>query len=152
MDTWALDYWYWLVFGMILIIAEIFIPSFTIFWFGLGAIAIAIISMLLPIQSLTMQLLIWAVASALFTFLWFKIFRPHVIKRTNSSGSKEAILGESGDVIKPPVDRQPGIVRFSIPILGSDEWPFTSEEQVDFGDRVVIKEISGNTLIVKKRR
>ena len=31
-------YWYWLVFGMILIIAELFIPSFTIFWFGLGAI------------------------------------------------------------------------------------------------------------------
>ena len=151
MDTWALDYWYWLVFGMILIIAEIFIPSFTIFWFGLGAIAIAIISMLLPIQSLTIQLLIWAVASTLFTFLWFKIFRPHVIKRTKSSGSKEAMLGENGDVIKPPVDRQPGVVRFSIPILGSDEWPFTCEEEVAFGDRVVIKDISGNTLIVKKR-
>jgi len=31
-------YWYWLVFGMLLIIAEIFIPSFTVLWFGLGAI------------------------------------------------------------------------------------------------------------------
>ena len=151
MDTWALDYWYWLVFGMILIIAEIFIPSFTVFWFGLGAIAIAIISMLLPIQALTTQLLIWAAASTLFTFLWFKIFRPHVINRTKSSGSKEAVLGESGDVIKPPLDRQPGIVRFSIPILGSDEWPFTCEEEVAFGDRVVIKDIFDNTLIVKKR-
>ena len=32
--TFTLLYWHWLVFGMILIIAEIFIPSFTIFWFG----------------------------------------------------------------------------------------------------------------------
>ena len=35
-----LQYWHWLVFGMILIIAELFIPSFTIFWFGLGALAV----------------------------------------------------------------------------------------------------------------
>ena len=33
-------YWYWLVFGMVLVIAEMFIPSFTIFWFGLGAIIV----------------------------------------------------------------------------------------------------------------
>jgi membrane protein implicated in regulation of membrane protease activity len=151
MDTWALDYWYWLVFGMILIISELFIPSFTIFWFGLGAIAIAVISMLVPIRSLTIQLLIWTAASIFFTVLWFKYFRPHVINRTKSGGSKEAILGESGDVIKPSIDKQPGIVRFSIPILGSDEWPFICEEQVTFGDRVVIKDISGNTLIVRKR-
>ena len=31
-------YWHWLVFGILLVIAEIFIPSFTIMWFGLGAI------------------------------------------------------------------------------------------------------------------
>jgi membrane protein implicated in regulation of membrane protease activity len=30
-------YWHWLVFGILLVIAEIFIPSFTIMWFGLGA-------------------------------------------------------------------------------------------------------------------
>jgi membrane protein implicated in regulation of membrane protease activity len=151
MDTWALDYWYWLVFGMILIISELFIPSFTIFWFGLGAIAIAVVSMLLPIRSLTIQLLIWAAASVVFTLLWFKYFRPHVVNRTQSGLSKEAILGESGDVIKPSMDGQPGIVRFSVPILGSDEWLFICEEQVTFGDRVIIKDISGDTLIVKKR-
>ena len=28
---WKILYWHWLVFGMVLMIAEIFIPSFTIF-------------------------------------------------------------------------------------------------------------------------
>lgn len=74
-----------------------------------------------------------------------------MINRTRSGISKESILGESGDVIKPQVNGQKGIVRFSIPILGSDEWPFICEEPVKFGERVIIKDISGNTLIVKKR-
>ena len=41
-------YWYWLVFGMLLIMAEIFIPSFTVFWFGLGAIIVALVLWLMP--------------------------------------------------------------------------------------------------------
>ncbi|HVN71050.1 MAG TPA: hypothetical protein VMU10_03425 [Desulfomonilia bacterium] len=42
------------------------------------------------------------------------------------------------------------MVRFSIPVLGSDEWPFICEQAVKTGDRVLVKEISGNTLIAEK--
>ena len=51
-------YWYWLVFGMLLIIAEIFIPSFTVFWFGLGAIIVALFLWLLPDMAVSWQLFI----------------------------------------------------------------------------------------------
>jgi hypothetical protein len=34
------QYWHWLVFGMVLVIAGLIIPSFTIFWFGLAGIII----------------------------------------------------------------------------------------------------------------
>jgi membrane protein implicated in regulation of membrane protease activity len=34
----AVQYWHWLVLGMILMVIEMFIPSFTIFWFGLGGL------------------------------------------------------------------------------------------------------------------
>lgn len=151
MDTWALEYWYWLIFGMILMLSELLIPSFTAFWFGLGAIAVAIIFLITPTRSLTIQLLIWSFASIFFTFLWFRYFRPHMIKRTRSGISKEAILGESGFVIRAPVNGQPGVVRFSVPFSGSDEWPFVCEGQVKAGDRVVITNVSGNTLIAKKK-
>jgi len=152
MDSWALEYWYWLIFGMILILFELFIPSFTAFWFGLGAIAVSIFALIFPTRSLNIQLLIWAAASTFFTFLWFRYLRPNMIKRTRTGMSKERILGESGDVIRPPIKGQPGVVRFSIPILGSDEWPFVSEEHLTTGDRVVVIDISEETLIVKKRK
>jgi hypothetical protein len=42
-------------------------------------------------------------------------------------------------------------VRFTTPILGAEEWPFICEGAVRAGDRVVVTDISGNTLIVAKR-
>jgi len=143
-------YWYWLVFGMLLIIAEIFIPSFTIFWFGLGGIIVAGILWLSPDLALSWQLFLWAIASCVFTFLWFKFFKPLMKDRTKAGISREAIIGESGQVIKVPNERKRGIVRFTTPLLGENEWPFMSQDKIALGDRVFIKDISGNTLIVVK--
>ena len=144
-------YWYWLVFGMALIIAEIFIPSFTIFWFGLGAILVAAALIFFEGLSISWQLFIWAVASCIFTFLWFKFFKPMMTDRTKAGIPREAIIGVSGLVIKIPVEKVHGTVRFSTPLLGSDEWPFICEDNVDAGDRVFVTDISGNTLIVEKK-
>ena len=144
-------YWHWLVFGMLLIIAEIFIPSFTIFWFGLGGIIVAGLLWLSPNLSFSWQLFFWAIASCGFTLLWFKIFKPLMKDRTKAGISREAILGESGQAIKIPKEGKRGIVRFTTPLLGDDEWPFISEDKIALGDRVFVKDISGNTLIVEKR-
>ena len=77
-------YWYWLVFGMVLIIAELLIPSFTIFWFGLGAILVAGVLLMLPDLAISWQL-------------------------------------------------------------------FICDQKIAIGDRVIVKDISGNTLIVMKQ-
>lgn len=144
-------YWYWLVFGMILIIAEIFIPSFTVLWFGLGAIIVGCVLLLIPELALSWQLFIWVIASSLFTFMWFKFLKPRMTDKTTAGIAREAVLGESGQVIEVPVEGRRGIVRFSKPLLGADEWEFISEGEVSSGDRVFVKDISGNTIIVEKR-
>ena len=59
-------YWHWLVIGMILVVGEIFIPSFTILWFGLGALVVGLVEMFIP-MSLSTQILVWTVSSVLFT-------------------------------------------------------------------------------------
>ena len=71
--------------------------------------------------------------------------------RTKAGISREAVLGESGQVIKTPEADRRGIVRFTTPLLGSDEWPFICEQEVVSGDRVFVKDVSGNTLMVEKR-
>jgi len=147
----SLLYWHWLVFGMLLIIAEIFIPTFTIFWFGLGGVVVGVLLFLFPGISATWQLLLWAFASSLFTLLWFKVFKPHMADHTKAGISREAVLGETGQVIQIPEGSRRGRIRFTTPVLGADEWSFICEEKVAVGDKVAVKDLSGNTLIVEKR-
>ena len=142
-------YWHWLLLGMVLIVAEMFIPSFTILWFGLGAIVVGLMLLIVNI-SFAVQLLLWAISSVVFTLLWFKYFKPKMAGKTTASSAREAVIGEFGKVIKLPTEESRGKVRFVTPILGDDEWDFISEDSVEIGDRVHISEISGNTLIVVK--
>ena len=146
-----LQYWHWLVFGMILIIAEVFIPSFTIFWFGLGALAVGGLLWIVPAMGLTAQLLLWAILSSLLTAFWFLFMKPRMQDKTRAGMSREALLGETGQVIRVPEGDRRGLVRFTKPLLGSDEWTFICDEPVELGERVQIRDVSGNTLIVAPR-
>jgi hypothetical protein len=145
-------YWHWLAFGMILIITELFIPSFTVFWFGLAALIVGSVLLVAPATSFTWQLFLWAIASAFMTYLWFKLFKPLMADRTKAGISREAIVGETGQVIRAPEAGQRGVVRFATPILGAEEWPFICDQAVAVGDRVSVQEISGNTLVVSRSK
>jgi membrane protein implicated in regulation of membrane protease activity len=118
----------------------------------LGAIIVAGLLLLFPGMTLSWQLFLWAIASSGFTFLWFKYFKPLMTDRTTAGISREAIMGESGQVIKTPEEGRHGIVRFTPPLLGADEWQFICEEKLTVGERVYVRDISGNTLIVETRR
>lgn len=147
----AILWWYWLVFGMILIAAEILVPSFTLFWFGLAALLVALLVFLVPGSSLSLQIICWALGSIGFTFLWFKYFKPTMIDRTKAGISREAVTGETGIVTKVPQDEIRGVVRFAMPLLGSDEWEFICHDHCSIGDRVEVTDVSGNTLVVRPK-
>lgn len=146
----AFLYWHWLVLGIVLLLVEIALPSFTVFWFGLGALVVGIVLWIVPGLGLAGQLLLWVISSCVFAFLWFKYLKPMMIDKTKAGISREAVIGEAGQVIKAPVEGGRGVVRFTTPVLGNDEWEFVCDQPVSLGDRVFIKEISGNTLIVIK--
>jgi len=145
------EYWHWIVFGMLLILTELLVPSFTIFWFGLAGLIVGGVLLVAPTTTFTWQLFLWALGACLMTFLWFKLFKPLMADRTKAGISREAIVGEAGQVINAPSQDQRGMLRFTTPVLGSEDWPFICEQAVAVGDRVVVTDISGNTLIVAKR-
>ncbi|MGH8559311.1 MAG: NfeD family protein [Methylococcales bacterium] len=151
MVNYQLFYWHWLLLGIVLAMAEMFLASFTLLWFGLGAILVGVVLLVFPSMSLGFQLFAWIVFSGGFAVFWFKYFRPLMVDKTKAGIAREAVIGESGTVIKTPIEGSRGIARFTIPVLGEDEWEFICEQIVAVGDRVHIKDVSGNTLIVIKR-
>ena len=140
-------YWHWLVIGMLLVVAEIFIPSFTVLWFGLGALVVGLVEMVAP-MSMTTQILVWTVSSVLFAVGWFKAIKPKMAAANQNKQSRQSAIGESGLVIKLPSESTLGTMRFSTPVLDCDEWQFSCDVAVELGDRLHIQEISDQTLVV----
>ncbi|KJS09786.1 MAG: hypothetical protein VR73_01105 [Gammaproteobacteria bacterium BRH_c0] len=146
----SLIYWHWILFGVALVLAEIFLTSFTLLWFGIGAVLVGILVWLVPAMPAFVQLLLWLLFSCGLAVFWFKYFKPRMTDKTKAGIAREGAIGESGTVIRIPGETRRGMVRFSTPILGDDEWEFICEQPVQLGDRVHIKEFSGNALIVIK--
>ena len=143
-----LVYWHWIVLGIVLMLAEIFIGSFFIFWFGAAAVVVGLSLTIAPSISASTQLIFWTLLSLVFAVAWFRILKPLSKDVTKAGLSREALIGEIGQVLSVPNGDKRGMVRFPAPLLGSDEWLIMSQDSLSIGDRVSVKDVSGNSLIV----
>lgn len=143
-----LVYWHWIVLGIVLMLAEIFIGSFFIFWFGAAAVVVGLSLTIAPSISASTQLIFWTLLSLVFAVAWFRFLKPLSKDVTKAGLSREALIGEIGKVLSVPNGDKRGMVRFPAPLLGSDEWLIMSQDSLSIGDRVSVKDVSGNSLIV----
>lgn len=148
--SFEMEYWYWIVFGVLLVLSEIALASFFVLWFGIAAIVVGVVLFFFPVLSLNAQILLWTILSTLLAVAWFKYLKPLSTDRTKAGLSREAIVGEVGQVISVPNESRRGRVRFPAPILGADEWEIISTDPLSEGDRVRVKDVSGNSLMVEK--
>ena len=144
--------WHWLVFGVVLIIAEMFVPTFFLLWFGAAGVVVAGLAWLFGL-SFTIAMLTWLVLSVVFCVLWFKLIQPHIKNRTQAGLGAGVIIGEIGMITKAPSADVAGIIRFTTPKAGASEWACRSQDDIALmiGDRVVVLQIMGNELLVTKK-
>lgn len=145
----ALEPWHWFVLGILLILSELILPAFAALWFGVGAVLVSLLYWLFPSMSTTLQLIIWAVSSVACTLVWFKFIKPLSTDKTKAGLSREATIGQTGMVIQTQLEHDQILVRFPMPVLGSDEWRCRSLNTVNVGDRVRVIDILGNDLVVQ---
>lgn len=143
-------YWHWIVLGVVLMLSEIAITTFFILWFGVAAIVMGGVMLVFPDIPASWQLFIWTALSSVLAFAWFKYLKPLSTDKTKAGLSREAIVGEIGQVIILPTDARRGHLRFPAPVLGNDEWEIISQDSLALGDRVKVTDVSGNALLVKK--
>jgi membrane protein implicated in regulation of membrane protease activity len=143
-------YWHWMVFGLILVSGEMLLPSFVLLWFGISALIVGGLLWYFEI-TFTIQLVIWVLLSLLNVFVWFKWISPLLRTKSLSGMARESMIGQIGTVIEyNSVQPGRGKLRFPAPIVGSDEWRFICVDDIKVGSRVIVREFSGNTLIVNK--
>lgn len=141
--------WHWFVFGIVLIISELFIPAFAALWFGIAALVVGVLLWIFPSMSLGIQLIFWGILSIACTLLWFKYIKPLLVNKNRGNLNHEASIGQTGMVIQTNLEHNQVKVRFAIPVLTKDEWECRSVSPVQVGDRVIVIDISGNELVVQ---
>ncbi len=147
--TLLLEPWHWVVFGVILMLAELVLPAFAALWFGLAALCVALLAWLLPGLSPAAQIVLWLLLSIGCTVAWFKWIKPLSIDKTKAGLSREATIGQVGMVIQTHLSHEHIKVRFPMPVLGADEWQCRCLSPVAVGDRVRVIDILGNDLLVQ---
>ncbi|KHL69656.1 hypothetical protein SF06_17290 [Pseudomonas flexibilis] len=145
----TIEWWYWVVGGVLLILLELAIPAFFVLWFGLGALLVGLLMLLAGALALTTQLLVWGLASLAMVALWFKVFRRDRHK-TLIGTADGTVLGEVGLLVGAVEPFQRGKVRFQRPILGADEWACVAESAIAAGERVRLISVEGSFLKVAK--
>ena len=136
---------WWAALGIILLIAEIFVPGFFLLCLGIGCAGGSIASALGG--SISVQL----IAFSAFSLVAFFTIRPALMKRFWKAGDMktnvEAVIGRRGKVSQ---DFDPSLRLGRVAVAG-DDWraECTTDRALRVGDLVEVVRVDSNTLIVK---
>ena len=144
--------WHWFVLGIALMLFELLLPSFAALWFGVAAVLVSVIFLMFPGMSFITQMVLWIILSITCTVLWFKFIKPLSIDKTKAGMARESTIGQTAIVIQVGLEHDHIRVRFTLPVLGADEWNCRTLSPVQVGDRVIVTDISGNDLVVKPQQ
>ena len=142
------EWWHWIVGGIVLVLAELVIPSFFIVWFGLGALLTGLLTLAFGL-SVTAQLGTWTLASLAMVGLWFRVFKQSFVKTRVGTADGE-VIGEIGLLVSAVAPFERGKVRFQRPVLGSEEWVCLADAPIAAGERVKVVAVEGSFLKVSK--
>ena len=135
-----LNYLHWLVFGLGLVIVELFLWSMFLLWIGASAITISIVFYLYPGVSSGLQVLSFVLLSAVSTLLAKKYFPVKTVDDELSINAKSHI-GKECTV----VSIENSIVKVS---LGESLW-FAKGCEMSVGQKVQIVDVESSTFIVE---
>lgn len=134
----------WLIISGIFFIIEMMTVGFLVFWFAIGALITAIVSLFT--DSIIIQTTVFVISSTLLLFLT----KPLVKKLSHSDKIQTnaySIIGKKG-IVTREINSKKGIGQVKI---GSETWTAktTNEDAIPEGTEIIIKEIDGVKAIVE---
>ena len=143
--TTNLLWWYWVVFGLILITTEIFLGTFLMLGLGVAAILVGTIDKIFSLST-EMELALWIILSLISIVLWFKYLKDNSVEY---SGQSNYSLTTQGVVEETIEANGRGKVKFDTPVLGNTIWHATAKEEILAGSRIKIVEVKGQLIVVE---
>ncbi len=142
----SVEYWHWLVFGILLFGLEILVFGAFFLWFGIAALFVGILSFLVPTLLWAPQVLIWAVLSVALAGAWF------LYRKKNPAKPAEKTMNRRGEQY---VGRHFTLNRDIINGVGElhvddTRWKIVSHHDLSAGSKVKVTAVEGTSLRVEE--
>lgn len=142
-----MEYHYWLIIGVILLVAEVLTMAALLIFIGLAALVVAGLTFIGALSGLPMQLLVFSVAS----IVAIVFLRKHLAA---------IFRGKSSEVSLTPLDdtdliNAKGKVAIAengalSVIINGTKWDAKGDENLKEGDSVIVTEVDGISLLVER--
>ena len=142
---------FWLLLGIGLIIAEVFTLGFVLLWFGVGAIAAALVGLIFPAGGFLLQFLVFAIVSIGLTAMSRTIFAKYLSHRDEDSVKMgvDSLPGQIGMVTLP----SKGALREgAVKVYGSvwTAYLVDGETELVEGEKVEVVSVKGSSIYVRR--
>ena len=139
----------WLVLGVGLIIAEIFTLGFVLLWFGIGAIAAALVGMMGG--GFLLQFLIFAIVSIALTAMSRTIFARY-FSHGDGNAMKSGVDSLPGKIGTVTTASKGALHEGAVKVFGSTWTAYPLDEEVALieGEKVEVVEVRGSSIYVKR--
>jgi len=142
---------FWVILGLVLVVAEIFTSGFVLLWFGIGALAAAFLGMI-GIDSIALQFLAFAIVSSGLTAASRTIFVNYFSREKSGQSLKsgvDALPGKIGTVVS---SSRGALQEGAVKVFGSTwtAYPAPGEPPLEAGERVCVDSIEGASIYVKR--
>ena len=141
-----MPFYYWLIFGAILIVMEIFTPGFFAATLGLSAVITSIVSLIIPEYQVIQWIVFVVINIMIFVFLR-EIFLKYLYGRKEKNTNVDGLIGKEG-IVREKISNESGYVQ-----IYGDMWKAKTLDNtdIDTGEKIVVERIEGNKVIVKKK-
>ncbi|AMW32638.1 Membrane protein implicated in regulation of membrane protease activity [Fervidobacterium changbaicum] len=139
---------FWIILGVLLMVLEIFTPTFFVFWFGLGSLAAAVVAYFY--ENTVFELLTFIIVSGILVLSTRKLAKKITGEEVRSINVDEIVGKEA--IVMEQIDNKigKGVVKVS-----GDMWRAMSYDDdivIPQGEKVVIEKVEGAHVVVKPLR
>ena len=140
---------FWLVLGVALIIAEVFTLGFVLFWFGIGAMAAALVGLLGG--GLLAQFLVFAIVSIALTAMSRTIFSKYLVHRDEDS-IKMGVDSLPGRIGTVTTASSGALKEGAVKVYGATwtAFPVDGETDLQEGEKVEVVSVRGSSIYVRR--
>ena len=140
---------FWLVFGVMLIIAEALLPGLVSIFIGFGAMTVAAFIHYNYVDNVASQLVVWFVASTIYIFtlrLLIMKFYPSDTQKQNIN-EDQLVMGQEVEVVETIVAGGSGRISY-----GDSTWQAVSKynEDIKIGEKVKVLNRENITWLVER--